>query len=639
MEDNFISGEIPSSLKAEIDDVKSVVRDTIVDFHNYIFPKYIKNYKDYLWFVAERMWSIDPWQSNINYPMVSSTVDTMFGNIFDFGYEFWIKELGLKQLCTKAFDFRWTGKKVFKEVVKEVLICGKWYVKDYFIKEEHEDIFFGKKINQTIKTPSIIYMSIFDVMYDRSKWLEQSSYKIVRTFTTWEAIKAKVLPLLIEQSWSWRQKEVENKLSWWLKKYKQDFWHRFSMYDYNPVKSLAATTQRYDSMKSNKAFFELPNASNHIDLTAWYANTQTGIREDSKNYFLNDRESSYELLEYITNTKRYIFINWNLVYFGEKRFNLGEIREATYNIIPWTGNAMGTADKQSNLQAIQNTLWNAFIDNIKLNLWPIFKVSGNLPMAKNGRLDFKSFMIMKTQWGNDIEKVQLWVSDFAPLNFMQMVETASQKDFAMTNYVTGWGWAIERTQWWIDLKFNQYKSRLTPITDSIDQMMWNIARSWIMMYLKFFTKEELEKLWVMIEEVYETDKNWNNKFKTITLNKIDVKEIIDETNITFTYNSLDKVTKEWTRATIVQNLQYLLQYAWWKLNMEQVSLILSWLDFDPLKLFQSKAAVENWQSTQNPQQEQYQQEYQWEQQQWYEQSYWWEDEETQSLDEQLANLV
>jgi hypothetical protein len=40
------------------------------------------------------------------------------------------------------------------------------------------------------------------------------------------------------------------------------------MYDYNPVKSLAATTQRYDSMKSNKAFFELPNASNHIDLTA-----------------------------------------------------------------------------------------------------------------------------------------------------------------------------------------------------------------------------------------------------------------------------------------------------------------------------------------------------------------------------------
>lgn len=594
MDNQFVSlnTKLPDAKKKEIDSIKQIINETLFDFHNYIFPKYIKNYKDYLGFVAERMWSIEPWQSNINYPMISSTVDTMFSNIFDFWYEFWIKELWLKNLCTKSFDFRWQWKKVFKDVVKEILITGKAYIKDYLIKENHKDKFFGREISQTIKVPSLIYLSIFDVLYDRSKWLEQSSYKIIRTFSTWNAIKKKILPLLIESS-SKTKEEVENIFNGWIKEYKNQFWHRFSMYDYNPVKSLLATQQWYDSIKNNKTFFELPNVSKNTDLLSGYSNTQNWMREDAKNYFLNDSESSYELVEYLTDDKRYIFINWNLVYFGNKIENIWEIREAVYNSIPWTWNAMWAADKQWSLQAIQNTLWNAFIDNVKLNLWPMFRISGNIPQGKNWTLDFKAFRTIRTQWQNDIEKIQLWVSDFAPMNFMQMVETASQKDFAMTNYVSWWWWAIERTQWWIDLKFNQYKSRLTPITDSIDQMMANIARSWILMYLKFFTKEELNKLWVLVEEEFITDKNGNEKFDTILLNKIDIKDIIDETNITFSYNSLDKITKEATRDTITRNLQYLLQYAWDKLNMEEVWNILAWMDFNPIKLFKDKQAAES----------------------------------------------
>jgi hypothetical protein len=39
----------------EIDDVKRNIEDTILEFHNYVFPKYIDNYKKYLGFVAERL--------------------------------------------------------------------------------------------------------------------------------------------------------------------------------------------------------------------------------------------------------------------------------------------------------------------------------------------------------------------------------------------------------------------------------------------------------------------------------------------------------------------------------------------------------------------------------------------------------
>ena len=597
MEDKFfwIKQEFDSKTKKELDEIKTLIRATIMEFHNYVFPKYITNYKSYLWFVAERMQNISQWQSNINYPMVSSTIDTLFSNIFDFWYEFWIKELWLKNLCTKAFDFRWIGKKVFKEVVKEVLITWKGYVKDFIINEDYKDKFFWKELSVKIKTPSLLYVSCFDVMYDRSKWLENSSYKVIRTFSTGKQIKDRLIPMLYIQSW-WDKKSIEKTLDVWLNKYKLAYWNRFSMYDYNPVKSLTATTQWYTFMWKNKEYYQLPIADSMMALNWWYTTDWVNTSEVVKNYYLNDNQSTFEVVEYVTYDKRYIFINWNLFYLWNKLQNLWEIREATYNVIPWTWNAMWAADKQQSLQEIQNTLWNSFIDNVKLNLGPMFQVTGNPAMTKDWVLDFKAFRVLKTQAWNKIEKIQLWIDNYAPTQFMQLVDWASQKDFWLSNYVVWWAWSIERTQWWIDLKFNQYKSKLTPITDSIDQMMWNIARSWILIYLKFFTKEELNNVWVEIEEVYETDsKTWNEKFKTFTINGIDIFEILDESNITFNYNSLDKVTKEAMRDTIIQNLQYLLQYKWNELNMDIVWNMLAWLDFDPTQLFKKpKQEEEQW---------------------------------------------
>ena len=109
------------------------------------------------------------------------------------------------------------------------------------------------------------------------------------------------------------------------------------------------------------------------------------------------------------------------------------------------------------------------------------------------------------------------------------------------------------------------------------------------MYFKFFTKEELARLWVDVEEQFKPDpKSWVDKFDTLLINKIDIKDIIDESNITFTYNSLDKTTKEAIRTQIMNNLQYILQYAWNKIDMDQFALLIAWLDFDPLKLFSKK---------------------------------------------------
>jgi hypothetical protein len=42
------TNKLDSKLKKELDDVRQVIYQTSMDFHNYIFPKYINNYKKYL---------------------------------------------------------------------------------------------------------------------------------------------------------------------------------------------------------------------------------------------------------------------------------------------------------------------------------------------------------------------------------------------------------------------------------------------------------------------------------------------------------------------------------------------------------------------------------------------------------------
>jgi len=577
-------------LKKEIDDIDQTIRAITIDFHNYEFPKYIWNYKKYLWFVADRVASIDPWQSNVDYPLVASVVDTMFGNIFDFWYEFWINESKLKRLCTEAFDFRWTGKTVFKEVTKEILITWKGYVKDLLIKENHTEKIFNRDLISNIKTPSLQYISIFDVMYDRTKWLTNSPFKILRTFATWDAIKAKVLPLILEQYEESEHKTATKKFDSMIKKYKDDFWHRFSMYDYNPVKSLTATTQFMNS--KSWYVYTLPLCENNTDMVAWIAWDWWNINDESKNnYFLNEKKSTYELVEYTTNNRKAIFLNWNIIYIWDKHRNIWEIREANFSLVPWTWNANWVADNLGWLQDINNSLWNAFMDNIKLVMWPMFKISGNIPMWKNGTLDFKKFRAFRTNGSSNIEKISLWVTDFAPINFMQIVQAFAEQRSWVNNYIMWGQWTIERVSWGIDMKFNQYKSKLTPITDSIDQMMWHIARSWILMYFKFFSKEELTKMWITIEEIF-IEWEWKkNTFDTFTINWIDIKTILDEKNITFTFNSLNKLTKENSRASIKEVLPAMLQYAWESLNMPEIVKLLAWQDFNPEKVILSDSEI------------------------------------------------
>jgi len=153
-------------------------------------------------------------------------------------------------------------------------------------------------------------------MYDRSRGLTDSPYKIIRTFTTGESIKAKVLPLILQKYDESRKDEKTKQFNSLLQSYKDSEGSRFSMFDYNPVKSLAATTQFFNA-KSNEPYYILPNCENRAALSG--TSSDTG-NSDKANYFLKKNQANYELVEYFTNDEKVIFINGNVIYKGKKEF-------------------------------------------------------------------------------------------------------------------------------------------------------------------------------------------------------------------------------------------------------------------------------------------------------------------------------
>lgn len=178
------------------------------------------------------------------------------------------------------------------------------------MKEENSETFFGKKISQVVKKPSMYYVSIFDVMYDRTKGLANSPYTIIRTFATGASIKEKILPLIMEEMPAGiDRKAEEKKFDALMKSYKDQIGSRFSLFDYNPVKSLTSTTQFYNSDSSLN--YNLPFCKSASDIKAGWAidGTTSGNDEQKNNYFLNAKASTYELVEYSTSDEKVVFVN------------------------------------------------------------------------------------------------------------------------------------------------------------------------------------------------------------------------------------------------------------------------------------------------------------------------------------------
>ena len=529
----------------EIQKVSDLVRFTINKFEDEKFPKYISNYKQYLWYVLDRLVEIESWQTNISYPHAASIVDTEFANLFDFDYVFWIQEDILRGMCNKTFDYNSQWKLALKSALKECLICWEWYISTWLLKkiEEYKILNGTKTIEVKTKKPSMEYVSIFNIFFDASYGIGKSPYQITRIFNTWKYIHDNYSIYFKtkkdDKEWLKSVKKFINKLLTIADRKKT----RFSNYDYNPVKSINNYSNIITKSHNNKAPIS----------TAVRVITDEIGSIDENNFYLVKDSKSYEIVEVMYNNKLYVYVDWNLLYAWDPliEWDLSMVSGISFNDVPWSGTSNGQIDNLSHLQHIITGIWNAFLDNIKMQMSWMFAVYGNVPwLSRDGKIRFEKFKGVKMSPDSKIERIDLWLNDFSPLNVGQYIEQMTEKRAWVNGYLL-WGQSkVERVSDSINLIHDQYKSKLTPIIDSIQIMMWRVSKSWVLMFLKYFSEKELNKMWLE----FSADEDGK-----VMVNDMLIEDIINDENISFEFNSLRNIEKEKKRWIIKEIFIQLIQ--------------------------------------------------------------------------------
>ena len=180
----------------------------------------------------------------------------------------------------------------------------------------------------------------------------------------------------------------------------------------------------------------------------------------------------------------------------------------------------------------------------------MFAVYGNVPaLTKDNKVRFEKFKWIKMTPDSRIERLELWLQDFSPLNLWQFMEWMAEKRAWVNSYLTWWQSKVERVSDSIQLIHNQYKSKLTPIIDSVQIMMSRHAKAIMLIYLKYFSEEELKEKNIKITQ------EWGR----IKINDNFLSDIIRDENISFAFNSLRNIEKENKRWIIKEMFTILMQ--------------------------------------------------------------------------------
>lgn len=536
-----ITNTFSKSEEKKIKEEKILIRDTIDRFEQQRFPKYLNNYKQYLGYTIDRLRDIEAWQTNISYPLAASIVDTMFSNLFDFNFVFWVQEDKLRDLLEQTFDYKSQWKEALKGSLKECLICWEWYTQPgLFLKKESYKI-LNRNIEVKTKKPSMEYLSIFNAFFDEVHGVDKSPYQITRIFNTGEYIKKKYAVLFEDGKTAHR-----NIMGYFNKilNATQANRERFSNYDYNPVKRI-----------NNFSNILVKSHNNGTPISTGIAYVEKEIDKiDKNNFYLVKDKKSYEIVEYMEAGQLTVYVDGMLLYRWTPLIDgeLTSIQRIVFNEIPWAGVSNGQIDNLSHLQNMLTWIWNWFLDNMKMQLSGMFEIRGNVPgLNRDGKLRFERFKWIRMSQDASIKRLDLWLNDFSPINTAQFIEWITEKRAGVNGYLL-WGQSkVERVSDSINLIHDQYKSKLTPVIDSVQIMMGNIAKSWILIYLKHFSEAELNKLWLEFE--YDEE---NNDLK---MNSISVADIIRDENISFKFNSLRNIEKEKKRGIIKEIYLQLIQ--------------------------------------------------------------------------------
>jgi len=514
-----------------------LAKQVIPYFEKTFFTRYIQDYKDYLWYTWDRKREIEEWQTNVVFPLVSWMVDTMYASIYDSKFKFnvstdWID--GTDKLLNHSFDYEWRGRNAVMSASKEAIITWKGYIEPYLINMQEKKKVKWKNYGKKIKVPVIDYLSIFDVFYDYSKRLEDSPFTMKRSILSRKAILKKYNNLIDES-------KIDAILS-------DEKWiYRYSNCDYNRVKHIIA----YEELVwSNKKL--LTNVANTPRQEAPY-NTWESI-DSMNNIFAVDftKNKVYEVIEYSDDDGITVLVDWKGLVTQPRKLWMDWvlIQSISFNEIPWINDSLWIASKNRHAQMISNTLFNIYLDNLKMWIAPMFESVGwmNQFLGTSNKFKYEPYKVYSTNTPNSLRKIDLTINWFEPVNAIQFISTYSKENSWISEYVMWVQGKVERVSSGTDMLLNAFKSRLMPLVNSINTAMWNIGKILLLIYATYFKLEELRKLWL----------EW----------ELDYERFLDESNVNFRMTSLALLEEE-------EQLEYLMN------NLPTISWLSQWEDGKP----------------------------------------------------------
>ena len=492
-----------------------------------VWPKWITWYKNYLLYKQDRQQKILDFQTNIKLPIVKMFVDTMWTSVYDNTLD--LKVSGRNPDDQKNADAmlnytQWwfavsNSRRHLMQTIKEAMILWNGYGKIWFIDNTTTIQYnkWTKKVSKEIKEqyPYIKYVSAFNVFHDPTvEYMEDSRYIIERKIMHQKDI--------IEQ-YRVFVPEIEK-----LCLAPKESAYYFFQYDFNRIKYLA-----FWNREPIKAFMQFGTIEN--DYTIFW-----------KNYLTVDFKKEYhEVIEYWEDNVFILILDWTPIYDWDNPLPIKKkpYFDIHYNKIPWIPFGQWMATSLEDIQETADTIFNLTIDNIKLQVAPMFSKMKWWDLFQFGewKLEYTPFGVVEVNTPDWLQRLQLWTPDFSWTNMMQFLMQLWEMSEWVNSYAVWYQNKVERSATWVSALVQAYKSRLLPLTESLNMALSKIAEMWWIIWVTILP--ETIQVRIQTEE-------WKTKFAEITM-----EDILGKFDIEFDAQSLKSATRETRRAQSMQLLQ------------------------------------------------------------------------------------
>lgn len=240
-----------------------------------------------------------------------------------------------------------------------------------------------------------------------------------------------------------------------------------------------------------------------------------------------------------------LIIDWAVLYDGGNPLPIKRkpYFELHYNKIPWIPFGQWMATSLEDIQETADTIFNLTLDNIKLQVAPMFSKMKWWDMFQfwDNKLQYEPFWVVEMNSPDWLQRLQLWTPDFSWTNMMQFLMQLWEMSEWVNSYAVWYQNKVERSATWVSALVQAYKSRLLPLTESLNMALSKISEMWWIIWVAILP--ETIQVKIQTEE-------WKIKFKEIKM-----EDIVGKFDIEFDAQALKTASREIRRKNAMDLLQ------------------------------------------------------------------------------------